>query len=79
MNEELRLVEVEWVAAHRIAGDVWESRDDAEPMDPLPVKSVGYLVEESDSHVTLTHSFTADQFACRFCIPAGCITETRWL
>jgi hypothetical protein len=79
MGTKMKRVEVKWEDSHRVAGDVWESREGVEPLEPVLVMSVGYLVEETASHLTLTQSYTEDQFACRFCIPTGCIKGRRVL
>ncbi|MFA5689586.1 MAG: hypothetical protein WC959_10645 [Kiritimatiellales bacterium] len=77
-QRKMKLVEVVWVDSFGVRS-VWEDRAELEPIAPVEVVSVGFVVEETASHITLTQSVSGGQIMSRLCIPKGCVTGRRVL
>jgi hypothetical protein len=74
----MKILEIKWVDSFGIRS-VWEDRDGLEPIGPAQITSVGFLLEETRSHITLTQSVSEGQIMSRLCIPKRCVTERRVL
>lgn len=71
----LRRVEVIWDDAASKADLSWESTDDQEPIGRCLVRSVGYLLHETEYGVELCMSYHTEQNAGRWMIPHGCVVS----
>jgi len=54
----MRLVTVKWIDA--LGGDGFIEKSDLEKQTPVSHNSVGYVVKETDSFITLTMSYNDD-------------------
>ena len=81
-NAKFPIVEVIWVDAMESGVLGWNDPDEtiAEASRDCPiVHSVGYVVFESDSHISLIRSWHSDGFSSVEKIPKGFIREIRAL
>jgi len=72
------LIYCEWVDS-RGACDGWEFREGMEPLEPAQCKTVGFVLDETQSYVTLAMSVSQDQTWARKTIPVCCITRREVL
>ena len=59
---------VEWKDAIGTDG-AWEQFAGLEPLDPLMVMSLGFIIEETKEYITLAMSVAVDQVCSRLTIP----------
>jgi hypothetical protein len=71
----MRLIKVVWEDACELDGSPWVFNTEEEFADSCVVIQVGFVLEDNEKHVVLTHSYTKDQVARRNLIPKGMITE----
>ena len=71
-------VSIEWVDSKGIT-DQWEYRDEIETIPPSICWSVGFLVEETDQHMTIAQSVSETQVMGRTTIPRCSITSFSYL
>jgi hypothetical protein len=70
----MKLVEINWVDSCG-SPTIWE---EPEPMPPLSIISIGYLLEKNDKYVTICQSVSeSENVGRRFTIPAGCIKKIK--
>lgn len=80
---KLKLVYVEWNDACHLDGG-WRPHDQIETMRPAHMMSVGWVLGESKTHVTLVAHGSNDtevpvDVQGNICIPRGCITRMKRL
>ena len=81
-NKKYPIVEVIWTDAIESGDSGWNDPDDiiAEAADDCPVvHSVGYVIFDSDSHISLIRSWHSDGFSSVEKIPKGFIRSIRAL
>lgn len=71
----MRLVKVIWEDACEVDGTPWAFVAEDEIYESKLVTQVGYVVQETDKHIVLTHALTTDQVARRNLIPRGMVKE----
>lgn len=73
MEEEIKLVIVEWLDACHVPG--WHNADDIAKLSLAPMKTAGWLIRH-DSTVTVV-AMTMSEFKAGdvLCIPTECITD----
>jgi len=71
-----RVVMVRWVDSCS-SSNLWSNREDIEEAKPLECLTIGFVVWETESHLTLAASLSndGDQVAGDMCIPQPCIIE----
>jgi hypothetical protein len=72
------VVYCEWVDS-RGTSDGWEFIEGLEPLAPAQCKTVGFLIEETESYITLAMSLGEGQVWARKTIPACCIIAKKKL
>lgn len=70
-----RLVLVEWEDASATDEHTWLDRETAAPMPAVVFQQVGWLIEQTDSHVILTCALSDKMMAARDRIPAGMVRK----
>ena len=70
----MRLIKVTWEDACELDGSPWIFNEEVQA-DSCVVVQVGFVLEDTDKHIVLTHSYTRDQVARRNLVPKGMITE----
>lgn len=78
MAEKLKIVEVIWFDSKGMTPD-WEHRDEIEEMEPALVTSVGYLLSDQQSYITILQSDSEKQLMGRLTIPRACIDNINGL
>lgn len=74
----MKLVLIEWTDCH--CEDMWTVEEDAVNLEPILVKSVGFLLKETDTKVVLSAMFTErDTLSMVQCIPRGSIVTMKEL
>lgn len=70
---------VKWLDAFSV--DDWTPNDECSEIKPCEIKSVGIVVENCSSHLTLALNFDTvnSNFSCILTIPRGMITAIRQL
>lgn len=58
--------------------DGWTKRADV-GAEKLDVETVGFIIREDETSMTLAHSLSDDSVNGRITIPLECIVERRWL
>jgi hypothetical protein len=76
---EGRIVEVCWMDATFIVSAEWGDHSDAYEAKPARTVSVGYVAQETDTHITLVALVNADYMSGGICIPRAMIRELREL
>ena len=56
----MKLVYIEWFDHCSLTGGVWHEKSDVENMAPMLVKSVGWVVKETDKYVIIVSSMFSD-------------------
>ncbi len=78
MAKKFKLVRIVWDDAHELAYG-WKETDELKPQPEL-IESVGFLVQESESHVVLASCLSADGYHNgHFQIPRALIVSQRVL
>lgn len=69
----MKIVLIDWVDS---GGNdvVWENKDTWE-LEPLPCKTVGFLLKKTPKYVVISQSDSPDQHGRLFVIPRGAITS----
>ena len=78
MVSKMKKVEIKWGDSKGITSD-WEFKDDIEPMEPAPVSSVGYLLDDNKEYKTIAQSDGGSQVLGRMTIPVCCIKKITLL
>lgn len=73
------LVEVLWDDATSVSGEEWADISEAIKCKPAKTVSVGYMVADKDSHVTLVATVNSHHIGHGILIPRGMIKEIRFL
>jgi len=74
-NEERpQMALITW-ADSRLGAMGWERLDDMDPLPPARVVSVGWIIEETGSHITIAGDLADTQVCGRLTIPVSAITE----
>ena len=60
----MKMVSVKWLDSNGVTSD-WEFKDEAQPMPPCSVTSVGFVYDDNDEFVTLLQSETKKQILGR--------------
>jgi len=74
----LKLVYVQWLDAINDDGD-WVSKKHVEKLPPVKCETVGWVIDEDDSYITLVQTISEEQMAGRFTILKGMITNRKEL
>ena len=69
----MKLVYVQWMDSCGLNNGVWKSRDDAEEMEPLVIDSVGYVLKETEEHITIASHVCEHQVSGEMSIPKSAI------
>jgi len=75
-NVKIEKVEIEWVDSKGVTPS-WEYKNELEPLTPVLVSSVGYLLEDNKDYKTLAQSVSAEQVLGRIAISAASIKKLR--
>ncbi len=84
MSESMKIALIEWIDSKGVTSD-WEHLEDLTKLEPVLVRSVGFLLKSNDDYKTLTQSVgLADnpsdiQVCGRITIPAVCIKSIKIL
>jgi hypothetical protein len=75
---EYRLVRVIWKDIQGLES-TWTSLEEIEEMAPVSIETLGWIIKEDKSHLTMVSSLAADQtFAGSVTsIPKGCVEDIR--
>ena len=75
---EYRLVKVVWKDIQGLEA-TWSSLEEIEEMAPVSIETLGWIIKEDESHLTMVSSLAADQtFAGSVTsIPKGCVEDIR--
>ena len=73
----LQKVELEWLDT--TANDEWNTIEDCKQKELTLVKTIGYLLRETDEKVVVCHSYTDDDDADCTVIPKSIIIRRRVL
>lgn len=71
-----KIVEITWVDSIGVPS-VWEDAEEADPLRPSEIVTVGYVWEETPDFLTVCQSRSPSQVARRFSIPRGCIKTVK--
>ena len=73
-----RLVKVVWKDIQGLEA-TWSSLEEIEEMAPVSIETLGWIIKEDESHLTMVSSLAADEtFAGSVTsIPKGCIEDIR--
>lgn len=69
---KVRVVEIHWVDAVAVGGDDWADEDDIHP-EAAPSLAIGYVVNETDTTITVISLTNSSHFSHGITIPKGCI------
>jgi len=72
---KLKMVCVEWLDSCSPAGSMWQSWERAKNISPAKVRSIGFLVEKTESHVTIVQTSDIDSVGHILCIPFCAVTK----
>lgn len=67
------IVSIQWLDSKGVTSS-WEHIDELEPLEPVICTSVGFIIDETDSYVTLVQSVSEEQILARLTIPKCAIT-----
>lgn len=68
------IVEIEWLDIITQSG--WSVMKDVLEAEPIQCKTIGYLVAERETHITVAHSLQPDSSDYTV-IPLGCVKNIR--
>jgi hypothetical protein len=71
------LVEVLWLDAVSVGTDVWLESTEATQSTPEPSVAVGYLWDETETHLTVVALVNTRHVGHGITIPRGCVVEVR--
>ena len=80
----MEIVEIEWIDSKGVTSD-WEFIDELPSLEPVLIRSVGYLWESNDDYTTLVQNISmvdkksSRQICGRITIPAVCIKSIKSL
>ena len=72
------LVRIQWEDSRGVTTG-WEWKDDVDPLPPVVIFSVGYLIKDTKRYKTLVQSVSDEQILGRLTIPSGCIKSIKKL
>ena len=77
-SDKFPIVEIDWIDS---AGDDarWLNKSRLESMPPAKCKSVGYVLEETRSHITIIQNRGESEILGRMTIPKVAITKRKIL
>ena len=70
-----QLALVTWQDSVTGSGEDWEFLNNMKPLPPARVVSVGWIIDETDSYITLAGGLNDTQILGRMTIPVSAITE----
>lgn len=73
-----KLVKIEWLDSKGITNQ-WEYWDEIQSMPPSQCWSVGFLIEETDHHLTIAQGVSETQVMGRTTIPRRSVTSFSYL
>jgi hypothetical protein len=74
----MKLVEIEWIDSCSYRG--WQKGDFHLDIDPLPCKTIGYLVRDDKVCMTVVQTVSADDARAEsMTIPRACVKKVRCL
>jgi hypothetical protein len=79
-SEKRKAVLVDWIDSTSFSTHRWRDLGESKQLTPSTIQSVGFLVAESKSFITLTGALDEEEHASGcITIPRGCITRMRRL
>jgi hypothetical protein len=79
-SEKRKAVLVDWIDSTSFSTHRWRDLGESKQLTPSKIQSVGFLVAEGKSFITLTGSLCEENNASGcMTIPRGCITRMRRL
>jgi hypothetical protein len=73
-----KLFKIEWVDSHGGCED-WIHREDLKPLGVVTCVSVGFVIDETEDCITLSHTVSDNQILGRLSIPKVAIKKQRRL
>ena len=73
------LILVEWLDHCSWSGGPWSTLKDLKDLKPQVITSVGYLVVEEETYITIASTVGDDMYSGDTCILKSCITKRRKL
>lgn len=72
----MKPVIIEWLDSRGVTSS-WEFKDDLDPLPPVRIQSIGFLVDDHKDYKTLVQNISEEQIAGRITIPKGCIVKIK--
>lgn len=76
MIKRFQIVEITWLDSKGVTSS-WEYLDEVEPLEPVVITSVGYLLQNSKKYKTIAQSVSKHQVVGRMTIPTVTIQKIR--
>lgn len=79
--KKTKLVYVTWNDATGHTQGSWDSVRDVEEWKPMVVHSIGWIIADTDTHITIAGTYTDDKKDCSaaHCIPKAMIIKKRFI
>jgi len=74
----MKLVKIQWIDS-KAGANRWVYRDGLKPLKPVRCTSVGFVLEETRTRITLVQTKSKTQVCGRITIPKACIIKRREL
>ena len=74
-KKRLKFKRITWIDSASITGGGWHDADYADQIEPLEVKTAGYVVKETKKYITIASHVTEHQFSGEICIPKSAIKK----
>jgi hypothetical protein len=74
----MKIVKVKWVDSKGVTPE-WEFKDELKPLKPCRCVSVGFLIKETKTYITVAQSVGNDQVVGRMTIPKCSILKIKKL
>ena len=72
-----RITMIEWVDSVSFHGGIWRDIDRVRALELDLILSVGFILEETPSHVTLVAHLSEEEVSGEMCIPRVAIKKIR--
>jgi len=70
----MKLVKIKWIDS-KAGPNRWEYRDGLKPLKPVRCTSVGFVIDETLTTITLVQTKSKTQVCGRITIPTACIIK----
>ncbi len=70
----MKIVEITWVDSIGVTSE-WELKKEIEPLKPVVINSIGYLMDDNKDFKTIVQSDSKKQVVGRMTIPTECIKK----